>query len=287
MPVLTAPSTAAAPSAPAKSATAKPAVIPATRATSADLTKVVGSSAKAYLVYDMTTEQVVGQRNAGISQPIASLTKLMTAILTAERLRFDGQYVLTGKEVATYGTDRLRADKMLEMMMVCSNNGMCRVVSRIARGNTGTFTPADEEWFVSEMNQRAAQMGLKHTRFATSSGLPGGQQYSNVWDVMTLLRVALANPRVRAQMSAHNASLGGKTYKGTLYDLYMRHPGLEGGKTGYTRAAGRCLALVYSHGGHDYALVTLGSSGVRASFRDAELILKHYGLYDGPVGEWK
>jgi D-alanyl-D-alanine carboxypeptidase (penicillin-binding protein 5/6) len=164
---------------------------------------------------------------------------------------------------------------------------MCRVVSRIARGNTGTFTPADEEWFVNEMNQRAAQMGLKHTRFATSSGLPGGQQYSTVWDVMTMLRVALANPRVRAQMSAHNAELGGKTYKGTLYDLYMRHPGLQGGKTGYTKAAGRCLALVYKYGGREYALVTLGSSGVRASFRDAELILKHYGIYDGPVGEWK
>jgi D-alanyl-D-alanine carboxypeptidase len=264
------------------------ALIPASKTAAADATKVVGATCKAYLVYDMTDEEVVAQRNAGIKQPIASLTKLMTAILTAERLRFDGQYMLTGKEVVNYGTDRMRADKMLEMMLVCSNNGMCRVVSRIASGNTGEFRPQDEQWFVDQMNERAQNMGLRNTRFGTSSGLPGGQQYSTVWDVMTLLRTALANPRVRQQMTHHpQAELGGKTYKGTLYDLYMRHPGLEGGKTGYTKAAGRCLALVYQSGGHDYALVTLGSSGVKASFRDAELILQHYGLYDGPVGEWK
>ena len=47
------------------------------------------------------------------------------------------------------------------------------------------------------MNERARTMGLRNTRFGTSSGLPGGQQYSTVWDVMTLLRTALANPRVR------------------------------------------------------------------------------------------
>ena len=151
LPVLTAPSTAAAP---AQARTAN--IIPATRPQTADATKVVGCSAKAYLVYDLTDEKVVAQRNAGISQPIASLSKLMTAILAAERLRFDGQYYLTGKEIKNYGTDRMRADKMLEMMLVCSNNGMCKVVSRIARENWGTFQPQDEQWFVSEMNQRAA-----------------------------------------------------------------------------------------------------------------------------------
>jgi D-alanyl-D-alanine carboxypeptidase len=247
-----------------------------------------GITCKAYLVYDLTGEQTVATLNPEQRQPIASLTKLMTAILAAERLRFDGQYRLTGTEVKTYGTDLMRVDKMLEMMMVCSNNGMCKVVSRIATGNTSEFRPEDEQAFVSEMNARAQQMGLKHTRFGTSSGLPGGQQYSTVWDVLTLLRVALANPHIRQAMTRHpEAELGGKVYKGTLYDLYLRHPGLYGGKTGYTKAAGRCLALVYESGGRQYALITLGSSGVKTSFRDAELILKHYGLYDGPVGEWK
>ncbi len=246
-----------------------------------------GITCKAYLVYDLSSEKVVGSHNANVRQPIASLTKLMTAILTAERLRFDGLYVLTGKEVKTFGTDRMRADKMLEMMMVCSNNGMCRVVSRIAMGNVGEFAPQDEQHFVSEMNQRAIQMGLKHTRFGTSSGLPGGQQYSTVYDVLTMLRVAMSNPRIHHVMTQTNAELGGKSYKGTLYDLYLRHPSLAGGKTGYTKAAGRCLALVYEARGRQYAIVTLGSTGVKSSFRDAELIFKHYGLYDGAVGEWK
>jgi len=247
-----------------------------------------GISCKAYLVYDMSAERTVASFNPNTRQPIASLTKLMTAILAAERLRFDGQYVLTGDEVKMYGTQLMRADKMLEMMLVCSNNGMCKVVSRIADGNTGEFTPADEDRFVDAMNERAREMGLLHTRFGTASGLPGGEQYSTVSDVLALLRYALANPRIKNAMTHRPiAELGGKTYKGTLYDMYMRHPGLEGGKTGYTKQAGRCLALVYQARGHEYALITMGSSGVKASFRDAELILKHYGLYDGPVGEWK
>jgi serine-type D-Ala-D-Ala carboxypeptidase (penicillin-binding protein 5/6) len=246
-----------------------------------------GITCRAYLVYNMTTDEVVTQHNPHVRQPIASLTKLMTAIITEEDLRFDGRYRLSDGERKVFETEYMRADKMLEMMMVCSNNKMCRVVSRLATNNPHEFNPLDEERFVARMNQRAQQMGLRNTRFATSSGLPGGEQYSTMQDVLVMLRTAWSYPRVRAAMSMQNVDLGGKHYKGTLAQLYARHPGLVGGKTGYTKAAGRCLALVYRARGQEYAIITFNSSGVKKSFRDAELLLKHCGLYDGPIGEWK
>jgi len=144
----------------------------------------------------------------------------------------------------------------------------------------------DEQSFAAEMNARAAQLGMHNTRFANASGLPGGEQYSTLSDLLILARVAQTYPRIREAMHQHTVELNQQHYPSTLQDLYKRHPGLLGGKTGYTRAAGRCLVLRYSCRGREYFLITMGSKGVNEGFRDAELILKFYGLYDGEVGEW-
>lgn len=238
-----------------------------------------GLSCRSYLVYDLTAEQLVAVSNAENRQPVASLTKLMTAILCCERLRFDGRYVLTPAEQKTFGVETLRADKLLEMMLVASNNAACKVVARIAAG--------DENSFAALMNQRARELGLADTRFANASGLPGGEQYSSMRDVLSLLRTAMRYPPIQQAMHPGCVECGAGKYEATLEALYKRHPGLWGGKTGYTKAAGRCLALLYRSGGRDYCLVSFGSKGVKDSFRDAELILSDEGLYSGPVGEWK
>jgi serine-type D-Ala-D-Ala carboxypeptidase (penicillin-binding protein 5/6) len=239
----------------------------------------VGVTCKSYLVYDLTADQLVAVSNAENRQPVASLTKLMTAILCCEKLRFDGRYILTPEERKTFGVDTMRADKLLEMMLVASNNAACKVVARIAAG--------DEQSFAALMNQRARELGLAETRFANASGLPGGEQYSSMRDVLSLLRSALRYPPIEQAMHEGCVECGSGRYEATLEALYKRHPGLWGGKTGYTKAAGRCLALLYRSGGRDYALVSFGSKGVKDSFRDTELILADAGLYSGDVGEWK
>jgi D-alanyl-D-alanine carboxypeptidase (penicillin-binding protein 5/6) len=238
-----------------------------------------GLTLKAYLIYDVTTERVVAELNRKHEQPVASLTKLMTAVLTCERLRFDGRYVLTEAEQKTFGVTTMRADKMLELMLVPSNNSICRLVARIACGG--------EEAFAAQMNAKARQLGLADTRYVNSTGLPGQGQYSTLDDLLLLTRVALTYPRIRRVIGKDEITLAGRKYEGTLKPLYDRHPALVGGKTGYTRAAGRCLVLLYSAGGHDYIVVTLGSKDVDAGFRDAEILLKQHGLYSGEVGSWE
>jgi len=221
----------------------------------------------------------VAQANAERSQPIASITKLMTSIIAVERLRFDGRYILTPEEQKTFKVDTLRGQKMLEMMLIPSNNKICSVVARIISGS--------DEAFVDEMNAKAQQLGMRHTRFATPSGLPREGQYSTMEDVLLMTRVALTYPRIRDAMTRENVDLNGVSYAGTLHDLYSRHPGLVGGKTGYTNAAGRCLTLWYRSHGRDYIIITLCSKGAKSSFRDAELLLSHYGLWEGEVGAWE
>jgi len=70
---------------------------------------------RAYMIYDIDAETIVAVHNRQQQQPIASLTKLMTAVLACERLRFDGRYILSAEEREIYGVDTMRADKMLEI----------------------------------------------------------------------------------------------------------------------------------------------------------------------------
>lgn len=244
-----------------------------------------GLTCKAYLIYDVAADSIVTVYNPQQKQPIASLTKLMTAVIACQRLRFDGRYILTPEEQLTFKTETMRADKMLELMLVASHNGCCKLVSRLVAG--------DEDTFVNEMNAQAQKLGLSNTHFINSSGLPGAGQYSTLYDLLRLTRIAVSYPRIRAAMLHEPIQLGDAQLKPTLADLYKRHPGLLGGKTGYTKAAGRCLVLLYrgapgsQRAGRDHIVITLGSKGVKDSFRDAELLLRNYGLYTGEVGQWQ
>jgi D-alanyl-D-alanine carboxypeptidase len=244
----------------------------------------LGISCQAYMVYDLDASAPVALYNMERRQPIASLTKLMTAILAEERLRFDGRYRLTPAEQKTFGVESMRADKMLEMALIPSNNAVCKVIARLVSGG--------EPAFAKLMNQRARELGLKSTNFVNASGLPAEGQVSSLYDVALLGRFAMSYPRISAAMCQPQTELGGTVYKGTLQDLYARHCSshtgrLLGGKTGYTKAAGRCLCLLYESDGRKYLVVTLGSSGVKASFRDVERLLRYCGVYHGEVGEWK
>lgn len=248
-------------------------------ATAQDGSHPDGLTLRSYLIYDVTGDSIAAVLNRDQRQPIASLTKLMTAILTCERLRFDGRYILTADEAQTFGVATMRATRMLELMLVPSNNEVCRVAARRISGSEDAFT--------AEMNAKARLLGLSDTRFANSTGLPSADQYSTMDDVLLLARVALTYPRIRQTIRLSEVELGGKSYDGTLMPLYERHPGLLGGKTGYTRAAGRCLVLLYTARGRDYIVITFGSKDVDAGFRDAELLLRHHGLFDGEVGAWE
>lgn len=241
-------------------------------------------SCRAYVLYDCTSNSIVRESNPRRSQPIASLTKLMTAILVAEQLRFDGRYILLEPERKALKTKTIRAQQLLELMLVPSSNSACRVAARIVAGNEPRFTKL--------MNQRAQELGLQDTYFANSTGLPAEGQRSTPADVLSLFLYTLRYPAICAALGLHKAEVNGHGYEGTLLPLYQRHPGLLGGKTGYTKAAGRCLVLYYrvterGSAQRDYILVILGSKGVKQGFADAELLLHQFGLSKLGAASWQ
>ncbi len=110
--------------------------------------------------------------------------------------------------------------------------------------------------------------------------------------MLALFGNTLRYPAIVTAMSKERAELNGTAFDGTLLPLYKRHPGLLAGKTGYTKAAGRCLVLYYrtwpsADQARDYILVLFGCKGVNDSFRDAEILLRDCCLYSGEVGAWR
>jgi D-alanyl-D-alanine carboxypeptidase (penicillin-binding protein 5/6) len=243
-----------------------------------------GLTLRSYLIYCVDEDYIVGTYNRDNQQPVASLTKLMTSVLACENLRFDGRYILTDSEAEVFSTETMRVQKLLQLMLVPSNNTACSIIARLVMKGGADY----ESRFADRMTERARDFGMMNTKFANASGLPGGEQYSTMDDLLRLTLHAMQYPRIREAMSRYDVEINGETYNGTLARLYDRHVGaLLGGKTGYTHAAGRCLILLYNANQHNYIVITLGSKGVKDGFRDAEIVLSHYGLLSGEVGEWE
>ncbi|NGZ74479.1 D-alanyl-D-alanine carboxypeptidase [Saccharibacillus sp. VR-M41] len=129
-----------------------------------------------------------------------------------------------------------------------------------------------EAAFVKKMNQKAKKLGMKHTNFANVTGLPDAAHYTTVKDMSILMRSALKNPTFRKLITTHRYTMSptnshpkGMTVRSTLSEsaptLNFKGGRILGGKTGYTRAAGLCLASLAVKDGREYILVTADADG--------------------------
>jgi D-alanyl-D-alanine carboxypeptidase len=221
---------------------------------------------RAGLLFDLNTGRVLWRRNPTRVLPIASLTKMMTALLAAERIpRRDRVRITpetlryTGSGVGLFRRGKLiRVETMLHgLLLVSGNDAAIALAQRAAGGSVRRF--------VRLMNQRARAMGLTCTRFSSPSGIRDAGNHSCVGDVAALARAVLRTPRLARIVGRRSAVLpfpvkGGKLY---LYNtnplLRTRYRGTTGVKTGYTVAAGRCLVATVRRGGRRLGVVLLHS----------------------------
>lgn len=224
-------------------------------------------SARAYALAD-SRGQILAERNGGAFLPIASLTKLMTAVVFAERFPEDGTLAISETALAlnqnSYGLsagDTLTKQEALEFMLVASSN----IVAQSAAEAFG------EREFLQWMNGKALELGMADTLFIDASGL-GDFSRSSAKDIVKLLRYLTA---AHPELLAISRSPGVEFRKGTsravtllnTNELTGRVAGILGGKTGYTDAAGGCLALVFEWRGRTYYAVVLGSKDRFADMR--------------------
>jgi D-alanyl-D-alanine carboxypeptidase len=200
--------------------------------------------------------------------PIASLTKMMTALVVTDRVKA-GSKVLITKEALHYEAGGsavgllprgkwIGVNTMLYGLMLPSGNDAAIALAQRAAGGS---VPR----FVRYMNEKAAQMGLVCTHFSTPSGFSDKDNQSCAADLAAIGRAVLREPRLARIVGKRQAIVpfpikGGKLY---LYNhnplLNQGYPGTTGIKTGYTDAAGRCLVATAKHGAVKLGVVLLDS----------------------------
>ena len=220
---------------------------------------------KAGILFDMGSGRVLWQRDAGARLPIASLTKMLTALIIAKR---DGprERVLITKHTLAYegsGIGVLRRgervplrDLFAGLLLVSGNDAAIA----LAEHDSGTVPD-----FVHRMNRWARRLGLRCSHFSTPSGIVDRHNHSCPRDLAALARADLATPRIRRIVGERHARFRFPV-KGGYLDLYNNNPfviegmrGITGVKTGYTLAAGRCYVITQRRGGHELGVVLLNT----------------------------
>jgi D-alanyl-D-alanine carboxypeptidase/D-alanyl-D-alanine carboxypeptidase (penicillin-binding protein 5/6) len=232
--------------------------------------------ARAYLVVNGATGEVLASRNAHTRLPIASITKLMTVLVATEDRSLDMQITADAASAAVGEStidlrrgERLSLRDLVEAALIQSANDAADAIADGVAGDRGKF--------VGWMNAAAKAYGLDDTHFARPDGLDAPGHYSSAADVTRLAREAMRDRFIRSIVALRSATIaGGRTLR-TWNDLLGSFPGLIGVKTGHTDAAGWCqVAAARANGVTVYATI-LGSP--TRSERNADLAeLLRWGL---------
>ena len=194
--------------------------------------------ARAYLVEDGQTGQVLAQYRPNARVPIASITKLMTVLLTLEHTKpSDVVTVARGASEVGESSIELRAGEritvrdLLEGALIQSANDAADALAYyVGHGS--------EARFVAMMNTRARQLGLRDTHYARPDGLDAPGHVSSARDVTKLARLLMRRAIVRSIVRQQTAEISGGRVLHTWNDLLATFPGVFGVKTGHTSAAG-------------------------------------------------
>jgi serine-type D-Ala-D-Ala carboxypeptidase (penicillin-binding protein 5/6) len=228
-----------------------------------------GVEARAFLVENTATGEVLAQHAAWARVPIASITKLMTVLVALEHAKWnDVVHVRSAAARVGESTVNLRAGERITVgdlvkaaLVQSANDAADALADYVGKG--------DQSAFVAMMNAKARELGLDRTHFARPDGLDAPAHYSTARDVTTLALAAMRLPQVRATVRMRAGTISGGRHLHTWNDLLGVFRGLYGVKTGHTANAGWCeVAAVRRNGATLYATV-LGSP--TRSQRNADL----------------
>jgi D-alanyl-D-alanine carboxypeptidase (penicillin-binding protein 5/6) len=217
------------------------------------------------LLFDLDTGEVLWRRQPDRVLPIASLTKMMTALLVVEREPPAAKVRVTKEALAYKGSavgvlpkgKRIKLETMLNGLLLPSGNDAAIALAQRVSGTVAAF--------VERMNERAGDLGLACTRFSSPDGFEDAGNHSCAIDLAEMARAVLDRPRLARIVARRRAVLpfpikGGRIY---LFNnnplLRTGYPGTIGVKTGYTDAAGRCLVAAARRNGRRLGVVLLHS----------------------------
>ena len=211
-------------------------------------------SARAAVVIDADTGETLFEQNADSRLPMASTTKIMTALVALGEGDLDRVYTVKPEYAAVEGSsmylqagERLSLQDTLYGLMLASGNDAAVAIA----GECGGMTA-----FVGKMNAKAAELGLTDTHFDNPNGLPSDTHYTTAHELAKITAAALKDPVFRQIVSTKSCTVSGHALSNHNRLLSM-YDGAIGVKTGFTRAAGRCLVSAADRNGRTIIAVTL------------------------------
>ena len=220
-------------------------------------------SAQAAVLYDPLSGAVLYEKNGGEVLPMASTTKIMTALLAFESGQAGAVVEVTAEMVAVEGSsmglaagDRLTLGSIARGMMMASGNDGANAIALFLGGSA--------EGFASLMNARAAEIGMENTRFVTPSGLDAEGHGTTAYDMALLGAEAMRCADFAETVGAVSQTVEFLSPEKTVrYDNHNRllqlYSDCTGIKTGFTKKAGRCLVSSAERGGAQLICVTLNA----------------------------
>lgn len=223
----------------------------------------VSVSASAAILMEQETGRVLYEHDADEIHRIASITKVMTAILAIESGKMNEMTTVSKRAVYTEGSsiylqqgEKIKLEDLVYGLMLRSGNDAATAIAEHVGGSV--------EGFVFLMNQKAAEIGMTHTVFANPHGLDDHEEhYSTAYDMALLTRYTMMNPKFQEISGTKSYTLtrenGTHKWRNKNRLLTEKYEYCTGGKTGFTKRAGRTLITTASKDGKDLIAVTLNA----------------------------
>jgi D-alanyl-D-alanine endopeptidase (penicillin-binding protein 7) len=226
--------------------------------------------AAAAIIFDPESGQVLWEENAQSKRSIASITKVMTAIVFLEdnpdlsqEITVERGDVYAASTTYLRTNDRLSLDDALHLTLIASDNAAARALARVSHGGTASF--------IERMNEKAIELGLESTSFTDPSGL-NPANISSAYDLSRLITFAASDERLAPIMrtAAYTVKTNRRsiTIRNTNHLVRGGEVDVLGGKTGFIGKAGYCLAtlLRLPQSNHQVAVVVLGAGSNNGRF---------------------
>ncbi|HEX2939056.1 MAG TPA: D-alanyl-D-alanine carboxypeptidase family protein, partial [Ruminiclostridium sp.] len=237
-------------------------------------------AAKSAILVEQSTGRVLYENNAHEKLPPASITKIMTELLTLEaiedgKLKWDEKLTCSEHAASMGGSDiwlepneQMTVKDLFKAMAIGSANDAAVVFAEKIGGS--------EQGFVSLMNQKAKQLGMNDTHFVNANGLDADGHETSAYDVMLMSRELLKHKQIFDFCTVWMDSLrGGKTQLVNTNKLIRTYNGINGLKTGSTGNAGYCVSASAIRDGMQLIAVTMGSDNSKDRFTSASNLLDY------------
>ncbi len=232
------------------------------------------TSAKAMCVMEAHSQRVLAQKNSNVQLPMASTTKIMTAITAIESgVNLDEVFEISPKAVGVSGTSLyLRAgekfslrDLLYGLMLISGNDASVAI---------GEYVGGSVEKFIDMMNNKAKEIGAINSHFDNTHGLDSKTHYTTARDLALITSYAMQNPIFKEIVSTKNIKItnsdGKNRYLKNKNKLLSKLEGCNGVKTGFTDDAGRCLVTSCERDGMNIVCVVLNCGPM---FEESEVLI--------------